>query len=185
MLGLAPSASDADVRRAYHRLAREHHPDRHQGGDAAIRRWHEERMRAVNAAWEVLGDPARRRAHDRSAGHRAAAPPPRRPEGLGADLPDPDEDVLDASWVLSGERGGGEAWAPAGTAWSPTGTAVRRSWALGPAVVLTAGVLAVAVSLLLRSGALAVVGLLVIVAGAVGFGLVPLLVMSRQHQRRR
>lgn len=71
MLGVAPSADQATVRRAYLALARRHHPDR-DGGDAA-------RMRAVNEAWAVLRDPERRARYDRTL---SAAPPtaPSRPE---------------------------------------------------------------------------------------------------------
>jgi hypothetical protein len=58
LLGVAPDASAADVRAAYRRAARAHHPDRH-GEQAATR------MAAVNAAWEVLGDPRRRAEYDR------------------------------------------------------------------------------------------------------------------------
>jgi hypothetical protein len=55
-LQVPPTAPVAEIRRAYLRLARIHHPD-HDGGDP-------ERMRRLNAAWEVLGDPARRAAYD-------------------------------------------------------------------------------------------------------------------------
>ncbi|MGH9138784.1 MAG: J domain-containing protein [Acidimicrobiales bacterium] len=54
-LGVEPGASAADIKRAYRRLARTLHPD--AGGDPAA-------MRAVNEAWIVLSDPARRRAYD-------------------------------------------------------------------------------------------------------------------------
>ena len=66
MLGVAPTADPADVRRAYLALARQHHPDV-GGGDAA-------RMRAVNHAWSVLGDPERRARYDRSLAVPSAAP---------------------------------------------------------------------------------------------------------------
>jgi molecular chaperone DnaJ len=56
-LGVSPRASAADVRDAYRRLARQHHPDR-GGRDAAA-------MAAVNEAYRVLGDPARRAVYDR------------------------------------------------------------------------------------------------------------------------
>ena len=56
VLGVAPDAEAAQVRQAYLRLARAHHPDR-TGGDS-------DRMQAVNAAWAVLGDPIRRRQYD-------------------------------------------------------------------------------------------------------------------------
>jgi curved DNA-binding protein CbpA len=51
---------DADtIRRAYHRLARDLHPDMHPSDPHA-----EEAMRLVNQAWSVLGDRERRRAYD-------------------------------------------------------------------------------------------------------------------------
>ncbi len=182
MLGVAPSAPDAEIRRAYLRLAREHHPDRHQGSDAPTRRWHEERMRSVNSAWELLGEPARRRAHDRAAGHRAAAPPPTRPEGLGADLPDEDDDVLDASWVLSG-RGSAAAWT------EPSGTVLRasprRAWAIAPALLFALGVACIVVALLMSAPGLAAVGALVVLASWIAFGTVPLLAMGRTGRRWR
>ena len=66
-LGVHPLASHAEVRAAYLRLMRAHHPDRRPGDarSAAL-------ARRANAAWEVLGDAARRASYDRlrSAGHR-------------------------------------------------------------------------------------------------------------------
>jgi hypothetical protein len=58
VLGVAPAADDATLRRAYVALARRHHPDL-AGGDPA-------RMRAVNEAWATLGDPDRRARYDQS-----------------------------------------------------------------------------------------------------------------------
>jgi molecular chaperone DnaJ len=56
VLGVAPSVSGDELRRAYRRRLRETHPD--TGGSSA-------RFHAVQAAWEVLGDPASRSAYDR------------------------------------------------------------------------------------------------------------------------
>jgi hypothetical protein len=56
VLGVARDADLATLRQAYLALARRHHPDR-PGGDT-------ERMRAVNQAWSVLSDPARREQYD-------------------------------------------------------------------------------------------------------------------------
>jgi hypothetical protein len=55
VLGLAPTASDDDVRRAYRRLARAVHPDANPGDAAAAIRF-----RQLAAAYAVLGDPVRR-----------------------------------------------------------------------------------------------------------------------------
>ena len=57
LLGVGADASAADIRAAYRRAAREHHPDRH--GDRAAAR-----MAEVNHAWEVLGNPQRRAEYD-------------------------------------------------------------------------------------------------------------------------
>jgi DnaJ-class molecular chaperone len=58
-LGLPPDCSEADIRAAYRWLVKEHHPDRQGGGALA-----HERIQAINAAHEILSDPARRRAYD-------------------------------------------------------------------------------------------------------------------------
>ena len=73
VLGVDPSASTADIRRSYLRVARDTHPDFHNGSEAA-RIDAEERMRRVNAAWAVLGDVDSRREYDRRrpAGERRA-----------------------------------------------------------------------------------------------------------------
>ncbi len=67
VLGVHPTASPAEVRRAYLALARRHHPD--AGGDAGT-------MRAVNEAWAILGDPARRAEYDRGSRPAVVRPEP-------------------------------------------------------------------------------------------------------------
>lgn len=63
-LGLGPAASDAALARRYRQLARRFHPDAHPGASAAELSELVDRMQAVNAAWEVLGDPAKRARYD-------------------------------------------------------------------------------------------------------------------------
>jgi curved DNA-binding protein CbpA len=59
VLNVAPSDDAVTIRRSYHQLARELHPDMRPEDEHA-----EEAMRLVNEAWSVLGDPNSRRAYD-------------------------------------------------------------------------------------------------------------------------
>lgn len=58
-LDVSPTASQAEIKQAYRRLAKLFHPDsNHEIGN-------HERITHINAAYEVLGDPARRSSYDR------------------------------------------------------------------------------------------------------------------------
>lgn len=59
VLEVSPRASQEAITGAYRALARKYHPDRSKGKHA------EERMRAINAAYEVLKDSAKRLAYDK------------------------------------------------------------------------------------------------------------------------
>jgi tetratricopeptide (TPR) repeat protein len=59
VLGVAPSAAAADIKRAYRRLVVRYHPDKH-GGDVR----YEEEFKAVALAYRILGDPGRRATYD-------------------------------------------------------------------------------------------------------------------------
>jgi curved DNA-binding protein len=54
-LGVAKTATQDEIKRAFRRLASQHHPDK--GGDTA-------KFQAIQAAYDVLGDEAKRRAYD-------------------------------------------------------------------------------------------------------------------------
>jgi hypothetical protein len=76
-LGVATTASDAQIAVAYRQLARQFHPDAHPGARPAERRRYQEAMSRINAAHDLLKDPARRQAYD-----SAPEPEPRgRPPG--------------------------------------------------------------------------------------------------------
>lgn len=60
ILGLDPDATDAEVKQAYRRLAREAHPDRHPD-DMAYRHYE---MSLINEAYHVLRNPRKRSAYD-------------------------------------------------------------------------------------------------------------------------
>ncbi len=59
-LGVPRTASQADIKKAFRRLAREYHPDKKPGDKAA-----EARFKAVNEANAVLSDPDKRKKFDR------------------------------------------------------------------------------------------------------------------------
>jgi DnaJ family protein A protein 2 len=56
ILGLEKNASQSDIKKAFYKLAKEHHPDR--GGA-------QEKFKACNEAYEVLSDPEKRASYDR------------------------------------------------------------------------------------------------------------------------
>ena len=60
VLQVDSEAEDEVIQAAYRRLARKYHPDLAETPEAAAR------MSAINAAWELIGDPAARAAFDRS-----------------------------------------------------------------------------------------------------------------------
>ena len=56
VLGVVSTASDKEITRAYRKLAKEHHPDANPGS--------EERFKEISAAYDVLGDPDKRKEYD-------------------------------------------------------------------------------------------------------------------------
>src|SRR5918995_3844070 len=59
VLGVPKNASAAEIKKAYRRLAQQHHPDTKQGDPDA-----ETRFKEISAAYDVLGDAEKRKAYD-------------------------------------------------------------------------------------------------------------------------
>jgi molecular chaperone DnaJ len=60
VLGVSRDASDDDIKKAYRKLVFEHHPDRNPEKVDA-----DERIREINAAYEIIGDSEKRQSYDR------------------------------------------------------------------------------------------------------------------------
>ncbi len=75
VLGVDRRATDAEIKKAYRRLARKHHPDVNPGDPAAQKKFQE-----IAAAYEILKDPKRRQHFDLT-GDTGTVPPPGAPPG--------------------------------------------------------------------------------------------------------
>lgn len=75
VLGVSKTGSDAEIKKAYYKLAREHHPDK--GGDA-------EKFKQIQGAYEILSDPEKRQNFDQFG--TPDGPPPN-PFGGGGGFP--------------------------------------------------------------------------------------------------
>jgi len=60
VLGVSRTATDADLKKAYRQLARQHHPDANDGDPES-----EERFKEISLAYETLSDPQKRSVYDR------------------------------------------------------------------------------------------------------------------------
>lgn len=67
-LGVARDASDAEIKKAYHRLAAKYHPDANPGDRKA-----KEKFQQIQQAYEVLKDPATRKKYDQFGANYEAA----------------------------------------------------------------------------------------------------------------
>jgi len=115
VLGVPATASAAEIKKAYRRLASKLHPDVSKEADA------ENRFKGVNEAYEVLGDAAKRKAYDqlKARGYRPGEefrPPPDFGKGgdfdFGADGPAGFSDFFES--LFGGGRGGAPGARPRG-----------------------------------------------------------------------
>ena len=61
ILGVSKTASDDELKKAYRKMAMEHHPDMVKEGDKKV---HEERFKEINEAYQILSDPQKRKLYD-------------------------------------------------------------------------------------------------------------------------
>ncbi|HEY7420490.1 MAG TPA: molecular chaperone DnaJ [Gaiellaceae bacterium] len=123
-LGVKKGASADEIKRAYRKLARQHHPDTNQGDKAA-----EERFKQVQTAYDVLSDPEKRKAYDRFGSTNGRGAPG--PGGVNVDFGDFDwsgdlGDILGG--IFGNVRGGGRRTRPQPVRGADVETEVRLSF---------------------------------------------------------
>lgn len=62
VLGVAKTANEAEIKKAFRSLAKKHHPDKHAGDEAAQKRFQE-----ISGAYDILGDKEKRAQYDAGA----------------------------------------------------------------------------------------------------------------------
>lgn len=110
VLGVSREASEAEIKKAYRRAARSHHPDANPGDREA-----EDRFKELTEAYEVLSNPEARRAYD-TYGHQV-------PRGGAGGYPgggDPFGGFEDIFEAFFGNRFGGNSFFGASTAQRPS-----------------------------------------------------------------
>jgi|EP01034_Spumella_vulgaris_P041027 molecular chaperone DnaJ len=69
VLGVAPNASDEEIKKVYRSLAMRYHPDRNAAPGAEVR------FKAITKAYEILSDPVKREEYNQSVNHRIIIDP--------------------------------------------------------------------------------------------------------------
>ncbi len=164
LLGVEPDAGPEEIQRAYRLLALRHHPDVAPDADPAA-------MAAINGAWAVLSDPARRRAYDAGLG-RPEPPPAARPapEAGWQPLEDDDDEDLDPE-DLSDE---------------PYVSGARRPsdmLVMTPVLLVLGAVGLFFLSIMSGSTGLRTFSMVLVPVSGIGFVMAPLMVMLRSRNR--
>jgi len=167
-LGVTSSASAADLRAAYLKLARANHPDQFSESE---RKQAEAKMQQINEAWNVLGVKHKRKEYDNS------RPKRERTETTGASQDfrgrkhfrvfDHGDDPIDRSDVdydetpIAGSKG------------------IPQWAAFVPVISIVLGVPTMAFGTMVGAGWMIVVGLMMLIFGGLSFLMMPLIVMAR------
>jgi molecular chaperone DnaJ len=104
VLGVPKNASQDEIRKAYRKLVRQHHPDRNPGDASA-----EERFKEVQGAYDILSEPEKRKQYDTfgADGRGRFRPGPGGPGGATFDFGDVDLGDLFGGLFGRGRGGGG------------------------------------------------------------------------------
>jgi molecular chaperone DnaJ len=78
ILGVDKKATPEEIKKSYRKLARQYHPDRNPGDEAA-----EKRFKEISAAYDVLGDPEKRKDYDSKGANAFFSGMGSRPDGTG------------------------------------------------------------------------------------------------------
>lgn len=175
VLGVTEDASAAQIRQAYLRLARTHHPDFHEASGDGSRVSNEREMQRINQAWTVLGDPARRRDYDerrRSAAGATTAGERVRPEPADYTFVPFDDDDTDYAALIDD---------------AVEGTEVPTWMQLLPVLLLLGGIALFIFGVMINLAPVLTVGLISSVLGVLGFLASPALAIarSRSHENGR
>jgi len=80
ILGVSPTASTDDIKKAYRALAMRHHPDRNPSASAEVR------FNAIKKAYELLSDPQKRAEYNYSQNNRIVIDPAQEAQSLWGSL---------------------------------------------------------------------------------------------------
>jgi molecular chaperone DnaJ len=80
ILGVSPTASTEDIKKAYRALAMRHHPDRNPSASAEVR------FNAIKKAYELLSDPQKRAEYNYSQNNRIVIDPEHEAQSLWSSL---------------------------------------------------------------------------------------------------
>ena len=128
ILQVDSEAEDEVIQAAYRRLARKYHPDLATTDDAASR------MAAINAAWELIGEPAKRQAFDRKREQLKTTPgaaDPKQTAGGGATTGGGSSSAAGRGTSTSRPTPSSSSAAKASSGTAPQPETVSRDWTSG------------------------------------------------------